>query len=234
MLDPELRAIHLAPGEGATVRNPVGGPLTFKLRGADTNGTLAAFESTAAPGEGPPLHVHANEEEVWYALEGTFRFKLEAEVRIRPGRLVRVHPTWRRAYLAEHRGLARTSARDRDARGIRDVFRALRCIARGRCGPGGISGAGQTGRHASRRPAARRVGPLVGPNRCRPRGDVRGETLCSGPAGRRQGEDCLPGALRCRRLFRRCVFLRARRVGRRTHVIARLRCLVVHAYGLPV
>lgn len=84
MLDPELRAVHLAPGEGATVRNPVGGPLTFKLRGAETNGTLAAFESIAAPGEGPPLHVHANEEEVWYALEGTFRFKLEGEVRPAP------------------------------------------------------------------------------------------------------------------------------------------------------
>ncbi len=79
MLDP-VRAIHHAPGEGATVRNPLGGPLTFKARGVETNGALVAFESTVAPGEGPPLHVHANEDEVFYALEGSFRIKLEGEI----------------------------------------------------------------------------------------------------------------------------------------------------------
>jgi quercetin dioxygenase-like cupin family protein len=81
MLDPDMRAIHHAPGEGATVRNPLGGPLTFKARGVDTHGALVAFESTVAPGEGPPLHVHANEDEVFYVLEGTLRVKLESEVR---------------------------------------------------------------------------------------------------------------------------------------------------------
>lgn len=67
-----------------TVRNPVGGPLTFKLRGAQTKGALTVFELTAAPDEGPPLHVHANEDEVVYVLEGTLRFKLVDDVRPAP------------------------------------------------------------------------------------------------------------------------------------------------------
>src|SRR6266542_4459985 len=78
------RGIHLGPGAGVTVSNPVGGSLTFKARGHETNGTVVALESRAAPGEGPPLHVHANEDEVVYALEGTFRFKLDGEVRDAP------------------------------------------------------------------------------------------------------------------------------------------------------
>jgi quercetin dioxygenase-like cupin family protein len=76
--------ILLAPGAGETVENPLGGPLTFKARGHETNGRMLAFESTAAPGEGPPLHIHANEDEVVYALEGTFRFQLDGEVRDAP------------------------------------------------------------------------------------------------------------------------------------------------------
>ena len=79
-----MRAIIRAPGEGDTVANPLGGPLTFKVRGDETNGALIAFESTTEPGEGPPLHVHANEDEILYVLEGRFRFELEGELRAAP------------------------------------------------------------------------------------------------------------------------------------------------------
>jgi len=74
------QGILLGPGAGVTVENPLGGPLTFKACGDETGGRMLAFESTAAPGEGPPLHVHANEDEVVYALEGAFRFQLDGEV----------------------------------------------------------------------------------------------------------------------------------------------------------
>jgi quercetin dioxygenase-like cupin family protein len=80
----DKRGIHLAPGEGEPVRNPVGEHLTFKVRGEQSNGTLHAFESAPAPGEGPPLHVHADMDEVWYVLEGRFRFKLDSEVEDAP------------------------------------------------------------------------------------------------------------------------------------------------------
>ena len=65
-----LRPIVSAPGDGETVRAPTGGPITFKSRDAQTGGSLTAFESTAPPGAGPPLHVHAQQDEVLYVVEG--------------------------------------------------------------------------------------------------------------------------------------------------------------------
>ena len=79
-----MRGVILGPGEGMSVPNPVGGRLTFKIGSAETDGALTAFESVAAPGEGPPLHVHLNEDEIFYALEGPFRFKLDGELRDAP------------------------------------------------------------------------------------------------------------------------------------------------------
>jgi quercetin dioxygenase-like cupin family protein len=66
----------LGPGEGETVEGPARGPLTFKARGEQTGGSLTAVENVIAPGDGPPLHTHANEDEAWYVLEGTLRFRL--------------------------------------------------------------------------------------------------------------------------------------------------------------
>ena len=40
----------VAPGEGATIQGPAGGPLTFKARGEQTNGALTLFENVIAPG----------------------------------------------------------------------------------------------------------------------------------------------------------------------------------------
>ncbi len=79
MAERGLRAIRLGPGEGESVSNPLGGPVTYKLRGGDTGGTLSAFESNPFPGEGPPLHVHRDADETMYVLEGSFRFRLEDE-----------------------------------------------------------------------------------------------------------------------------------------------------------
>lgn len=84
LTEPKTRAIHLAPGEGVTLKPPVGGALTFKIRGDETAGAMMAFESVTEPGEGPPLHVHSNMDEVWYPLEGTFRFRADQEVRDAP------------------------------------------------------------------------------------------------------------------------------------------------------
>jgi quercetin dioxygenase-like cupin family protein len=70
------RPFVVAPGEGRTIEGPAGGPLTFKATGADTAGRLTAFENVIAPGDGPPLHTHANEDETFYVVEGDLRFKL--------------------------------------------------------------------------------------------------------------------------------------------------------------
>jgi mannose-6-phosphate isomerase-like protein (cupin superfamily) len=70
----------VAPGEGATIQGPAGGPLTFKARGEQTNGALTLFENVIAPGDGPPLHTHADEDECWYVLQGGLRFRLGDEI----------------------------------------------------------------------------------------------------------------------------------------------------------
>jgi len=72
------------PGEGGTVDNPLGGDVVFKARGEQTEGTLTAFETVVASGDGPPLHTHANEDESLYVLDGEVRFKLGDEIRAAP------------------------------------------------------------------------------------------------------------------------------------------------------
>jgi quercetin dioxygenase-like cupin family protein len=76
----DVKGIVLRPGEGLSVANPVGGSITFKLRGHETQGALLALETVAAPGEGPPMHTHADEDEFLYVLEGRFQFRLEDEI----------------------------------------------------------------------------------------------------------------------------------------------------------
>ncbi len=127
----DTRAIGWQPGEGETIRNPVGGSLTFKVRAEQTNGALTVVESTAPPGEGPPLHVHANEDEALYTLDGTLRFRMEDEVQTAPA--VRIHPQGNTAHLAEHRRRAGTFAGDLYASGGGSgaVLRALRGAPRG-------------------------------------------------------------------------------------------------------
>jgi quercetin dioxygenase-like cupin family protein len=70
-------AIAVGPGEGQTVDNPAGGGLTYKARSGQTGGALTVWESTAAPGEGPPIHRHMNEDEFMYVVEGQLRFRLD-------------------------------------------------------------------------------------------------------------------------------------------------------------
>jgi quercetin dioxygenase-like cupin family protein len=66
----------LGPGEGECIQNPIEGPLTFKLRGEQSNGRLTVFENVVPSGEGPPLHVDAHEDECWYVIEGEHRSQL--------------------------------------------------------------------------------------------------------------------------------------------------------------
>ena len=68
-------------GEGRSIRNPLGGGIEFKARAEETAGALTAFESAIAPGEGPPLHVHPDANEVIYFLDGRFRVKIDDTVR---------------------------------------------------------------------------------------------------------------------------------------------------------
>ena len=71
-----IKPFVVAPGAGLSVENPVGGILTFKATSDETGGAVTALETIAAPGEGPPLHVHV-EDELIHTLEGVLRIKLD-------------------------------------------------------------------------------------------------------------------------------------------------------------
>jgi quercetin dioxygenase-like cupin family protein len=72
--------VVLGPGGGEVTRNPLGGAGTIKVRGMHSGGRVAVFDSVVPPGEGPPLHVHTEADEVLYVLEGTFRFQIDGEL----------------------------------------------------------------------------------------------------------------------------------------------------------
>jgi quercetin 2,3-dioxygenase len=69
-------SLTVEPGGGRPFRLPTRGFGTVMLDTADTGGTLSAFEFTMESGQGPGLHVHSREHELWYVLEGEFRFLL--------------------------------------------------------------------------------------------------------------------------------------------------------------
>jgi mannose-6-phosphate isomerase-like protein (cupin superfamily) len=60
---------HTAPGEGESVWL-VGDLITLKLTSEDTGGGYSMIEETSPPGGGPPPHVHRDEDEMFYVLEG--------------------------------------------------------------------------------------------------------------------------------------------------------------------
>jgi quercetin dioxygenase-like cupin family protein len=76
----EQRAVALEPGEGAILVNPVGGHVVFKVRGAETGGTMTVLETVVTPGDGPPLHVHETDDEAIYVLEGEIDFRVVDEI----------------------------------------------------------------------------------------------------------------------------------------------------------
>jgi mannose-6-phosphate isomerase-like protein (cupin superfamily) len=58
--------LQTRPGERCLIRVPA----------ADTNGAYSLVEIVSNPGDSTPLHVHQNEDEYLFVLEGTARFAL--------------------------------------------------------------------------------------------------------------------------------------------------------------
>ena len=51
--------------------------LDVKISGSDTNGDLAIFEQTSiSQGRGTPLHIHASQDEIFYVIEGSYKFQV--------------------------------------------------------------------------------------------------------------------------------------------------------------
>jgi quercetin dioxygenase-like cupin family protein len=59
----------------------LGASIRLIARAADTDGRFTVFEQTTPAGWGPPRHVHANEDEIVYVLDGIYEFSLGEERR---------------------------------------------------------------------------------------------------------------------------------------------------------
>jgi mannose-6-phosphate isomerase-like protein (cupin superfamily) len=75
-------ATHVASGEGKTLW-VLGDLYEFKATGEDTGGTFALWETTTPPGNpGPPPHIHHNEDEAFYILEGELELMVEGRASV--------------------------------------------------------------------------------------------------------------------------------------------------------
>jgi len=66
-------------GEGTELPIPMGGgKVSVKATTEQTNGSMTVLEFVIGPQQGPALHTHLREDELWFVLEGDFRFKAGA------------------------------------------------------------------------------------------------------------------------------------------------------------
>jgi mannose-6-phosphate isomerase-like protein (cupin superfamily) len=78
---PDLRAptagelLHRRAGTGEMYWGP-GDLYTFLVTGAETGGAYFAMEALVPPGGGPPPHIHRNEDETFYVVDGDVEFLL--------------------------------------------------------------------------------------------------------------------------------------------------------------
>lgn len=63
------------PGEGRAIWH-LDTLITFKALGADTGGRLAVWEQLLPHRSSPPLHVHHEEDEAWFVLDGELTFQV--------------------------------------------------------------------------------------------------------------------------------------------------------------
>ena len=112
-------------GEHFTMRGVTANTLDLKIGSADTAGGMAVFEQIGqSPNGGPPLHVHAEQDEFFHVLEGTYRFRVgDAEFPAAAGDTVFLPRAVPHAFiqLSEH---ARMLVTYQPAGAMEDFFRA--------------------------------------------------------------------------------------------------------------
>lgn len=63
-------------GERFTI---IGGSVRVLIDGASSGGRCCMFECPIPPGDGPPLHRHEREDELFYVLDGRFKFSVDGQ-----------------------------------------------------------------------------------------------------------------------------------------------------------
>src|SRR5688500_5370813 len=68
--------VALGPGQGKSIQFGSSEHFLFRVTAAATGGQFSLFEITAQPVDGPPDHVHADHDQTYYVLDGTFDVKI--------------------------------------------------------------------------------------------------------------------------------------------------------------
>lgn len=72
----QLPPVAVGAGDGQHIALPTGDSITIKAGTGETRGALSVFESVHAPRSGPPKHTHRREDELWWVLDGCYRFQV--------------------------------------------------------------------------------------------------------------------------------------------------------------
>jgi quercetin dioxygenase-like cupin family protein len=73
-------------GRPARTVSWLGGQYTITVDRKDSGGIVGMFDATVPAGEGPPIHIHHNEDEVIHVLAGEYQFWLDGAIsRAGPG-----------------------------------------------------------------------------------------------------------------------------------------------------
>ena len=92
------------PGRAASTTSPltvhlVGNLLTFRARGADTDGVFSLIEVSTAPGQGSPPH-RQQDTESFFVLAGAYAITIDGETRVcGPGDFAHVRPGQAHAFV---------------------------------------------------------------------------------------------------------------------------------------
>ena len=78
-IQPTTKPYRIASGEGLANVWWKSGRITVKIAGAETGGAFSQIETDDPRGSGPPLHLHHNEDETFYVLEGEVTIQVGEE-----------------------------------------------------------------------------------------------------------------------------------------------------------
>jgi quercetin dioxygenase-like cupin family protein len=72
---------YVAANTGTILWGP-GDSYTFLITGAESGGKYFVLDCLVGPGGGPPPHLHQNEDESFYVLEGAFTVSINGEAKL--------------------------------------------------------------------------------------------------------------------------------------------------------